>query len=325
MRMDRRLLPFVVAAGVLAACGSENEVPEPDAGPSAAEARRLDQLERRADRLERQLAEAQTRTEDEAGGLLDNQDLADFEQFAATLGGQVGMTVGAVGDPGMQQLGALTTGAAWSTIKVPIALRVIDDAGGPSRLSEQQRSEVSAALTASDNAAAMNLWNGLSATHGGVEAAASAVTEVLRAAGDETTVVSTQGRAGFSPYGQTEWSLEAQHRFMSALAGGCLADPETTSYLFELMSNVTPSQRWGLGSSSKPSLLKGGWGPEAGGGYLVRQMGVLGYDPKRGGAVVTLAALASDAAFASGTALLDELTAWLDQHLPAQPPVAAPC
>ena len=39
-----------------------------------------------------------------------------------------------------------------------------------------------------------------------------------RGYGVTSTIVSTQGRDGFSTYGQTEWSLAAQQRFMAGLA-----------------------------------------------------------------------------------------------------------
>jgi hypothetical protein len=323
---------MVLLAGLLlVGCGGDDGPTQPEPTRSIADERRLEQLEKRERRLERALEnerqQLETEPEPETNGqrLLDPSEATAFEQFAAGLPGEVGLTLGAAGDRGLQQLGKLQTGAAWSTIKVAIALRVLDDAGGPGGLRANQRAQIAAALTASDNAAAMELWNGLAATHGGVEGAAAAVTEVLRAAGDDETAVSTQGRAGFSQYGQTEWSLRAQHIFLSALAGGCLADAETADYLFELMGNVVAGQRWGLGTARGQPLFKGGWGPGMDGRYLVRQMGVLNFASGRGGIVVTVAALPNDGAFESGSQLLSNLTSWLVERLPAQPPVAAPC
>ena len=116
------------------------------------------------------------------------------------------------------RLGKLAGGSAWSTMKVPIAIRVLDGGATPA-----QRSEIQRALTASDNSAAESLFASL----GSPTAAAAAVTEVLRSAGDQTTQVSSVGRDSFSPYGQTDWTLEAQHRFMAALAGGCVGEPSS--------------------------------------------------------------------------------------------------
>ena len=94
----------------------------------------------------------------------------------------------------------------------------------------------------------------------------------MREAGDTETTVSTHGRDAFSTYGQTEWSLREQHRFMAALAGGCIASPASRRFVLGLMSQVT-SDTWGLGSAGVEALWKGGWGPGVDGRYLVRQMG----------------------------------------------------
>lgn len=201
------------------------------------------------------------------------------------------------------------TEAAWSTIKVPIAARVIADAGGPSGISDAQRALIERALTVSDNAAADELWAELAERHGGGAGAAGAVGEILRSAGDSTTVVSTQGRDGFSPYGQTDWSLAEQQRFIGAMAGGRLDESAGADYLLGLMGDVTAAQRWGLGSVGLPARFKGGWGPGSDGRYLVRQMGVL--DLPDGQLAVALAARAEDGTEVSGTAMLDELAARL--------------
>ncbi|HYH57738.1 MAG TPA: hypothetical protein VD790_00765 [Thermoleophilaceae bacterium] len=326
--MSSRIFSLLALMAVLlASCGDDPEATDSAAIPSPADERRLERLEERKRTLERRLEREATTPAERApaGDIMSAADASAFEAFADSLPGELGMTVGAAGDGGLEKLGTLQSGAAWSTIKVPIALRVTDDAGGPGRLDSQQRAWISAALTASDNAAAMELWNGLIATHGGVDGAAAAVTEVLRAAGDPNTVVSTQGRDGFSPYGQTEWSLEAQHAFMSSLAGGCLADRETTDYLLDLMGSVVPSQRWGLGEMPGQPRFKGGWGPGVDGAYLVRQIGVVNLDPGRGGIVATLAATADDGGFESGTQMLSDAARWLAARLPPRPPVAAPC
>jgi hypothetical protein len=204
--------------------------------------------------------------------------------------------------------GTLTSGSAWSTIKVPIALRVLEDAGGPGNLTAAQRGQIERALTLSDNAAAAALFDGLGQVHGGVPGAAAAVTEVLRAAGDDATVVSTQGRDGFSPYGQTDWSLPLQERFVAALAGGCIGDAPSREYLLDLMGRVT-SDTWGLGSVGIPARWKGGWGPGVTDGYLVRQMGVVEIGGRQ--VAVTIAARAGDGQFTSAQALATEVAKWV--------------
>jgi hypothetical protein len=230
-----------------------------------------------------------------------------FGKLAATLDGEVGMTLGPPGVGEIAAFGELKRGLfAWSTIKVPIALAVLQKVGGPDGLTEAQRSDLERALTESDNEAAARLFEAL----GDSERATAAVTKVLRAAGDASTQVSTVGRDGFSPYGQTDWPLKAQHRFMAALAGGCFGDAPARDYVLDLMGRVT-SDEWGLGSAGLPARWKGGWGPETGtdGPYLARQMGVLEYGDAQ--LVVTLAALPSDGRFESAQAMASQIARWI--------------
>jgi beta-lactamase class A len=233
---------------------------------------------------------------------------SSFDALARSLGGEVGVALGPVGSDAVQQLGPLQSGFAWSTIKVPIAARVIEDAGGADALPASTRGLIGRAITASDNAAAASLWDQLSRKHGGPSGAAAAVGELLASAGDAQTRVSTVGRDGFSPYGQTEWSLTAQQRFFSALATGCVA-PAAAGELRSLMGQVVPDQRWGLGATGLPAYFKGGWGPGSDGRYLVRQVGVV---ERSGGALaVALAAMPVDGQLATGTAAVTQLARWV--------------
>lgn len=184
-----------------------------------------------------------------------------FDRLVASLPVGVGVAVAPVGAPRTALAGGdLTSGVAWSTIKVPLALAAL-------RASVGERDAVERALTVSDNASAEGLWTALG---GGGQASAS-VESVLAEAGDsETRVPSERRRPGFSVFGQTEWSLESQAVFGAGLA--CLADG---SAVLEPMTRVDPSQSWGLGRIPG-AAYKGGWGPTMdGGGYLVRQFGVV--------------------------------------------------
>jgi hypothetical protein len=145
---------------------------------------------------------------------------------------------------------------------------------------------------------------------------------MLREAGDDETVISTQGRAGFSTYGQTEWSLAQQNRYMAALAGGCVSDPASRSFLLGQMAEVT-AEPWGLGAAGVPARWKGGWGPGADGRYLVRQMGVI----EAGGreAVVTMAAIADDGSFETAQRMLSRIAKWTASRLAAQVGPPRPC
>lgn len=289
------LLCLLAVLAPLTACGNEGDSVSSEDIVRDAEARnkreeRLAKLERRLKRLKAQRGSAKRVETPSTGG--------GFERFAAGLNGTVGLTLGAPGSGEVVKLGNLEGGSAWSTIKVPIALRVLDGGG-----SAAQRTQVERAITASDNSAADSLFAGL----GSPASAAASVTEVLRSAGDDSTQVSAVGRDGFSPYGQTDWPLESQHRFMAALAGGCVGEPNTREYVLGLMGRVT-SDSWGLGSFGSRARWKGGWGPGTDGRYLARQMGVV--DTGAGKLVVTLAVIPSDGSFASGQAMASKVAAW---------------
>jgi len=278
-------------------------VREANADRRAEEIERLERAARRERLASRRAAREEQAAPADTGGD-GSSGLAGFAKFARGLGGEVGVSAGPPGDGEPAVAGELTSGSAWSSIKVPIAMRVLAEGGGPDGITAAQKSQILRALTASDNAAASQLFHSLGST----SAAAGSVTEVLREAGDQQTQVSTQGRASFSPYGQTEWSLAAQHRFIAALAGGCVGKAPARRYVLGLMGQVS-SDSWGLGSAGVPARWKGGWGPGTDGRYLARQMGVLEIGGKE--LVVTVAARASDGQFASAQELATRSAKWL--------------
>jgi hypothetical protein len=163
------------------------------------------------------------------------------------------------------------------------------------------------AITESDNAAAESLWAGL----GDPVTAAAKVDAVLRQAGDRTAVQSQRTRPEFSAFGQTEWSLTDQARFMSMAVCDKVNAP-----VFALMGEIQPDQKWGIGTLPG-SQFKGGWGPSPAGSYLVRQFGVLA--SPRGMIAVALAAQPASGTFDDGIAALTEMAGWLTAHLSALP------
>lgn len=222
---------------------------------------------------------------------------ADLMAVVAWVGGQAGAAIAPVGGQSrVETAGPWQSGVAWSTIKVPLAVGVArSDAG--------QLEAAASAITASDNQAAEALWAAL----GGGQAAASAVTTVLADGGDtDTWVPAVHTRAGYSIFGQSQWSLADQARFAASLP--CLPG---AGRVVELMGQVTPDQQWGLGRISG-ARFKGGWGPGEAGGYLVRQFGLV---PAAGGD--TAVALAVEApTFESGTAALSAMADELSRQLP---------
>jgi hypothetical protein len=115
-------------------------------------------------------------------------------------------------------------------------------------------------------------------------------------------------RAGFTPFGQTQWTLAAQVQLMDALPGLAHSDE-----IRDRMRRVVPEQRWGLGVLGDDVELKAGWGPDPDGRHLVRQMGIVG------SVAVALAALPEDGTIESGSAMLDRLAEWLGESLAARP------
>jgi hypothetical protein len=188
----------------------------------------------------------------------------------------VGWATGALAGGPIESFGERRAARAWSTMKVPVIVACI--ASG-----RADWHEIEAAITRSDNEAALRLWSAL-------DDGAAQVEAVLRRAGDPQTVLEREpDPRGWSPFGRTVWTLEAGATFYRALARGELLDTADTERILDAMGHVVPDQRWGLGRI--PGVrFKGGWGPaeEPGGGYEVIQFGIAG------GAVIALAAVAGD-------------------------------
>lgn len=310
------MLASLATAISILGCGGSSDNSETsmraNAAKRAALAQRLDRLR---DELRHRRALQQKQREQAARQVSRNRqaengssEASSFARLAGELGGQVGAVIGPPGSGEAAAFGTLQSGSAWSTSKVPIALRMLEDAGGPSGLSPAQAEEIRSALTLSDNAAAAALFADLESIHGGLVGASAAVEEVLREGGDASTQISTQGHSEFSTYGQTDWSLANQQRFMSTLAAGCVGSRESSDYVLDLMGEVS-SDAWGLGSAGLPAAWKGGWGPGVDGGYLVRQMGILYIGDKE--AIVSLAALPADGQFETGGAMATAVAQWL--------------
>lgn len=210
-----------------------------------------------------------------------------------------GVPIGAaIAAPGgaLLSFGEWSTGVAWSTIKVPLALAALR--------SDRPRAAglLAKVITESDNPASEALWSQL----GRPADAASRVRAVLEEAGDTATVVESRRlRAGFTAFGQTQWSLVRQAGFAARLPS--LGEAAT---VIDLMHRLTAAQRWGL--ATKGFAAKGGWGPGRRGDYLVRQFGVR---PVAAGQLgVALAAHADS--FEAGIDALNEMADWLSGHLP---------
>jgi len=188
----------------------------------------------------------------------------------------VGWAIGALDGGAIESFGERRTARAWSTMKVPVIVASMT-------CGRADWHAVDAAITRSDNEAALRLWGTLDDAPAQVEA-------VLRAAGDPDTVLEREpDPRGWSPFGRTVWTLEAGATFYRALARGELLGAADTDRVLDAMGRVVPEQRWGLGQI--PDVrFKGGWGPSEapGGGYEVIQFGIAG------DTVLALSAAAAD-------------------------------
>jgi hypothetical protein len=188
----------------------------------------------------------------------------------------VGWATGALRGGPIENFGERRAARAWSTMKVPVIVACITSG-------RRDWHAIEAAITRSDNDAALRLW-------GTLEDGPAEVEAVLRRAGDDVTALEREpDPRGWSPFGRTVWTLEAGATFYRALARGELLGATETERLLDAMGRIAPEQRWGLGRI--PGVrFKGGWGPseDPGGGYEVIQFGIAG------DAVLALSAVADD-------------------------------
>jgi hypothetical protein len=223
-------------------------------------------------------------------------------------GAEVGVAVQALGDGRAVTAGVLQTGEAWSTMKVPVVLARYRLAASRNESAQEVDGLAKRALTASDNAAAEELFADIVAAEGTVAQASDYVEQVLRQAGDRATVVNdVRSRPEFSIFGQTRWSLTDGARFFRALANRCVEPFGAGEKVVGLLGRVISSQRWGAGHADfddATTELKGGWGPGVDGRYLVRQFAIV---RTASGAGFVLGTMAIAPSYDSGVAANDRL------------------
>lgn len=224
---------------------------------------------------------------DEAG--VDTLLSSIADAVADQFGGTVAVAAGGVGssdDPAMP---------AWSTIKVPLAVAAYRDAPDTAQLAAP------AAITASDNDAALQLWNALPPGAGDA---------VLADGGVPKTINTERIRPEFSTFGQTMLTTAEESTFMSNLS--CLSGAVP---VLELMGQIVPGQDYGLGQLPN-ARFKGGWGPSESGGYQVRQMGLVSNTAGQDVALA-LTVVPADGSYQTGQAMAnavaEQLRGRLDQ------------
>jgi len=233
---------------------------------------------------------------------------ASFSSLSRNLGGTHGLAITYIGSSQVEVVGSLSSAVAWSTIKVPMAFAAL------AQDSDANAANINDALTESDNAAAARLWEFL----GGGTTAANKVQYVLGAAGDFTKVQSEKIRLdnlNLSAYGQTNWSLSNQAKFMATLNRSQIGRD-----VLSVMRNVVSRYRWGLFTIDSGAAAKSGWGPGSvpgeTGSFFIRQMG----QANIGGTnySVAIAAIPASGGFEAGQRHLNEIAKWLETTLENQ-------
>jgi hypothetical protein len=233
--------------------------------------------------------------------------------------GRIAIAVQPLGGGQMEVLGGDPAMRGMSTTKVLILAALLRSRGGVDHVTPAELELAHSAISESDNQAILRLFAALERDRGGLVAASAYATGVLRDAGDSiTTVATAPPPTGYvSTFGQTPWRLTESVMFFRALARGCLLPTADTSYVLRLMRSITPSDSWGLGSAGFTEVaFKGGWGPEAGGAYGVRQSGIIGSGDQ--GAVVAILA-DPVTTFSTGTSMMTDIACWLRTEIRLTP------
>nr|WP_246372420.1 hypothetical protein [Gordonia humi] len=187
--------------------------------------------------------------------------------------------------------------AAWSTIKAPLGLAA-------ERKHGMSRTEA-AAVVDSDNESARVLTRSL----GDPADASRELETVLREGGDTTTRPARRHGDDYPMLGETMWSLADSATWTSNLP--CMTGSD---HIVELMRDVSRVQEWGLRRVGDQTPVKGGWGEMPDGGYLVRQIGVVGL-PDGDRVAVSISTHEPGMTFEEGTRNLDRVATWLTENL----------
>jgi hypothetical protein len=237
---------------------------------------------------------------------------------------RISVAVQPLGAGRMTVLGGDPQMLGMSTTKILVLAALLRDRGGVAALTTAQQGLARAAVTESDNQAILALFAALEQDRGGLTGASNYATALLREAGDPSTTVATASPpSGYATtFGQTAWSPSDEVRFFRFLALGCLLPPRDTRYILRLMSQIEPSESWGLGAVGFGSVaFKGGWGPLPNGQYGVRQTGIIG----QGDQAVVIAITDQASSFAGGTSLLTDVAHWLRSQTHLTPHAGESC
>lgn len=181
---------------------------------------------------------------------------------------------------------------SYSTVKVPISVAAL-------RHSQANMPKVRAAITYSDNDAATSMRSSVPV---------GSVDRVVADTGSRTAAPVT----GW--WGNTPWSTSQQAKFVANLP--CVAGARP---VVNLMGQITPDQRWGLGRMPG-AKFKGGWA-QRDGRWMFRQMGRI--PTARGDVAVAITARPGSGGYGDAQAMINMLADGISQNLAKIP--AASC
>ncbi|WP_168582089.1 serine hydrolase [Gephyromycinifex aptenodytis] len=198
--------------------------------------------------------------------------------------------------------------ATGSIVKVMVLVALIERRRESGRgLSERQQAQAEQMIRFSDNDAT----NSLIRAAGG----SSAITKLAK----KLNMKSTQGRGA---WGRTSTTATDQRMLIDAIVSGKVLSSADRQYVLGLMRQVTPEQRWGVGTVPKGAVaeVKNGWVPLEPRGWRVNSIGhVTGK-----GRDYTVAMLSYDnPSMEAGTSMLDELSGYIYRTMGQRPNAAA--
>lgn len=235
--------------------------------------------------------------------------------------GTFAVAVASVSGGSVVVLGANSPAAARSLIAVPIVAALLDK-DAQTALTDSDAGLASQAIGAGSLTATRSLFSGLASGSSHLGTAANAVQNELIRSGDHATQILAADPT------LTEWSPGASARFFLALARGCPTG-SAAAYLQGLMRAARASEPWGLTDVYQQShaIFAGGWGPQAGGGFVVRQAGLIRLKGSNF-AVSIVAHPTAQPLYSNGQTIVTRVANWLVDELrpgKASPATVAAC
>lgn len=158
--------------------------------------------------------------------------------------------------------GTVTSGEAWHTIAIPMALAIVAQERQP-----EDRDYLFRRALASDSTAGMDaMWAFL----GDPAQAAAKTTAQLREYSDHLTTVPQAGNRGYQAYLTTPWRLEDQAQYLAAMS----CSYRRTQPVFAFLDEHLPAESFGL-AKLPGAFVKDGQGLNESGQLVYRQTGIL--------------------------------------------------